>query len=133
MENKIKNHYRSSNYYREISGIQYTKVEEDVHYHLVHHKGEIKERKLFGFTLSTKVYHEDVYFYKDSYEHFLRRESQIPDNKFIKNNVVYKKGKVRVYDKYGGCETYLFDDDEKAEDFITDILSLCRMHGNELS
>ena len=127
--NKIKDTYKSKEYYRKITEIKYTPCIENEHVYLAHPKGEVKEVKLFGLTLYRKVYREDVYHRANS---AIDLEEDDFYKSFAKNNRIYSKA--RVYITSGGNEEeYLFDDDEKAKKFVVSIIEECRLCGNDLA
>lgn len=129
---KTKSSYKAKEYYKKITEVEYTSVKKRDDIFLIHPKGSVKEYKLFGMCIRKKTYEEDVYKLKNRNDEFT--ESEVTSQfygAFIKNNIVYRKGKVVVWfgDK---SEIYHFEDDDKAKDFLEDLLAECRMCGNEL-
>ena len=129
---KTKSSYKAKEYYKKITEVEFTSVKKRDDIFLAHPKGSVKEYKLFGMCIRKKTYEEDIYKHKHRSGKFT--ESEVISEfyaTFVKNNIVYRKGKVVVW--FGNnSETYLFEDDDEAKDFLEDLLAECRMCGNEL-
>lgn len=131
MEN-IKNRYKSKSYYKSITEIAYTPVHIYDKQYLVHKKGEVETTKFLGITFYKKVFDDDIYSLNgDEYTKSEIINSQaIP--KFINDGVVGKKAEVKVTLKDNVKEYFYFDSNEKAKEFIEDLITECKLCGNEI-
>ena len=133
MEN-IKNRYKSKSYYKSITEIAYTPVYIYDKQHLIHKNGEVKTTKLFGFTIHKKVFDDDIYSLNgvEYTKSEINNSQAIP--KFIKDGVVGKKAEVKVTSNNSGksLEYFYFDSNEKAKEFIEDLITECKLCGNEI-
>ena len=130
----IKNRYKSKSYYKSITEIAYTPVYIYDKQYLLHKKGEVETTKFLGITFYKKVFDDDIYSLNgDEYTKSEIINSQaIP--KFIKDGVVSKKAEVKVTSNNNGknFEYFYFDSNEKAKEFIEDLMTECKLCGNEI-
>ena len=127
----IKGNYKSETYYKGITEVDYTPIYCFENQYLLHKRGEVKRKKIFGLTVYKKVYGDDVYFYDGQTETLSEILNDHWNRKFVKNGLVYRKAKVRVVGK-DGVDDFHFEDDKSAKKFVQELIDNCRDAGNNL-